>query len=113
MLAGAADKALLDANAARDLNPRWSKAYFRQGIALHAMALFPNAIAAFASGKTARRTRPSLSPLATEKDCVLRINCEGAANVNKAVYTAISVACGWVGAVMSASLKTAKDAIEN
>ena len=47
---GAFDKSLADANTARDLHPRWSKAYFRQGVALHAMALYPNAIAAFASG---------------------------------------------------------------
>ena len=47
---GAFDKALSDANSARDLNPRWAKAYYRQGVALHAMALYPNAIAAFASG---------------------------------------------------------------
>ena len=50
---GAYDKSLSDANAARDLNPQWARAYYRQGVALHAMALFPNAIAAFASGELA------------------------------------------------------------
>ena len=51
MRMGAFDKALADANTARDLNPRWAKAYFRQGVALHAKALYPNAIAAYASGE--------------------------------------------------------------
>ena len=51
MRMGAFDKALADANTARDLNPRWAKAYLRQGVALHAKALYPNAIAAYASGE--------------------------------------------------------------
>ncbi|KAH9419028.1 Tetratricopeptide repeat protein 28 [Dermatophagoides pteronyssinus] len=47
---GRYDKALHDANKARDLCPNWSKAYYRQGIALQFLQRYPDALAAFASG---------------------------------------------------------------
>nr|XP_057912618.1 tetratricopeptide repeat protein 28 [Doryrhamphus excisus] len=42
--------ALEDANTARDLNPKWTKAYFRQAVALQYLGRHGDALAAFASG---------------------------------------------------------------
>ncbi|XP_062941769.1 tetratricopeptide repeat protein 28 [Cynocephalus volans] len=44
------DKALDDAIKARLLNPKWPKAYFRQGVALQYLGRHADALAAFASG---------------------------------------------------------------
>ncbi|XP_072444141.1 tetratricopeptide repeat protein 28 isoform X3 [Chiloscyllium punctatum] len=44
------EKALDDAVKARLLNPKWSKAYFRQGVALQYLGRHADALAAFASG---------------------------------------------------------------
>ncbi|XP_060048527.1 tetratricopeptide repeat protein 28 isoform X2 [Erinaceus europaeus] len=44
------DKALDDAIRARLLNPKWPKAYFRQGVALQYLGRHADALAAFASG---------------------------------------------------------------
>ncbi|XP_039628260.1 tetratricopeptide repeat protein 28 isoform X2 [Polypterus senegalus] len=44
------DKALSDAVKARLLNPKWPKAYFRQGVALQYLGRHADALAAFASG---------------------------------------------------------------
>nr|XP_005990307.1 PREDICTED: tetratricopeptide repeat protein 28 [Latimeria chalumnae] len=44
------DKALDDAIKARILNPKWPKAYFRQGVALQYLGRHADALAAFASG---------------------------------------------------------------
>ncbi|XP_064461198.1 tetratricopeptide repeat protein 28-like [Ornithodoros turicata] len=42
--------ALQDAIKARELNPRWPKAYYRQGVALQCLGRHADALAAFASG---------------------------------------------------------------
>ncbi|XP_061624540.1 tetratricopeptide repeat protein 28-like isoform X3 [Phyllopteryx taeniolatus] len=42
--------ALDDAEQARELNPKWPKAYFRQGVALQYLGRHADALAAFASG---------------------------------------------------------------
>lgn len=42
--------ALQDAVKARELNPRWAKAYYRQGVALQCLGRHADALAAFASG---------------------------------------------------------------
>ncbi|KAI8507337.1 Tetratricopeptide repeat protein 28 [Branchiostoma belcheri] len=47
---GQFDLALQDAVKARDLNPKWAKAYFRQGVALQCKGQHAEALAAFASG---------------------------------------------------------------
>ncbi|KAH9507040.1 Tetratricopeptide repeat protein 28 [Dermatophagoides farinae] len=47
---GRYEKALNDAIKARELCPNWSKAYYRQGIALQFLRRYPDALAAFASG---------------------------------------------------------------
>ncbi|XP_069788975.1 tetratricopeptide repeat protein 28 [Narcine bancroftii] len=44
------EKALDDAVKAQQLNPKWSKAYFRQGVALQYLGRHADALAAFASG---------------------------------------------------------------
>ncbi|XP_055511853.1 tetratricopeptide repeat protein 28 isoform X3 [Leucoraja erinacea] len=44
------ERALDDAVKARLLNPKWSKAYFRQGVALQYLGRHADALAAFASG---------------------------------------------------------------
>ncbi|KAI1303152.1 Tetratricopeptide repeat protein 28 [Halotydeus destructor] len=44
------NRALQDAIRARELNPKWPKAYYRQGIALQALMRHADAMAAFASG---------------------------------------------------------------
>lgn len=43
-------RALQDAIKARELNPKWPKAYYRQGIALAGLSRHADALAAFASG---------------------------------------------------------------
>lgn len=43
-------RSLQDAIRARELNPRWSQSYYRQGIALQGLARHADALAAFASG---------------------------------------------------------------
>ncbi|TRY69941.1 hypothetical protein TCAL_01247 [Tigriopus californicus] len=43
-------KALQDAIRARDLNPEWPKAYYRQGVALQCLGKHSDALAAFANG---------------------------------------------------------------
>ncbi|KAH7959204.1 hypothetical protein HPB49_009173 [Dermacentor silvarum] len=43
-------QALQDAAKARELNPRWAKAYYRQGVALQCLGRHADALAAFASG---------------------------------------------------------------
>uniref|UniRef100_T1J2M9 Uncharacterized protein n=1 Tax=Strigamia maritima TaxID=126957 RepID=T1J2M9_STRMM len=43
-------QALQDAIKARELNPKWPKAYYRQGVALQCLGRYPDALAAFASG---------------------------------------------------------------
>ncbi|XP_057675661.1 tetratricopeptide repeat protein 28 isoform X1 [Corythoichthys intestinalis] len=43
-------RALRDANKARDLNPKWNQAYFRQAVALQHLGRHGEALAAFASG---------------------------------------------------------------
>ncbi|XP_054613623.1 tetratricopeptide repeat protein 28 isoform X2 [Dunckerocampus dactyliophorus] len=47
---GRYSSALEDANKARDLNPKWTKAYFRQAVALQYLGRHGDALAAFASG---------------------------------------------------------------
>ncbi|GAB6029967.1 Tetratricopeptide repeat protein 28 [Chamberlinius hualienensis] len=47
---GRYDRALQDAIKARELHPKWAKAYYRQGVALLCLERQPEAIAAFASG---------------------------------------------------------------
>lgn len=42
--------ALQDATKARELEPRWPKAYFRQGVALQCLGRYGDALAAFSSG---------------------------------------------------------------
>ncbi|XP_022086210.1 tetratricopeptide repeat protein 28-like isoform X4 [Acanthaster planci] len=44
------EKALHDAAKARELNPKWSKAYYRQGTALQCLGRHADALAAFSSG---------------------------------------------------------------
>ncbi|XP_071789683.1 tetratricopeptide repeat protein 28-like isoform X3 [Asterias amurensis] len=44
------EKALHDATKARELNDKWSKAYYRQGIALQCLGRHADALAAFSSG---------------------------------------------------------------
>lgn len=48
--AGQFQRALHDAIRARELNPCWAKAYYRQGIALQGIGRHADALAAFASG---------------------------------------------------------------
>lgn len=48
--AGLFQQALVDAIRARELNPCWAKAYYRQGMALQGIGHWPSALAAFASG---------------------------------------------------------------
>lgn len=43
-------RALQDAIKARELNPKWPKAYYRQGVALQCLGRHADALAAFASG---------------------------------------------------------------
>ncbi|XP_061656176.1 tetratricopeptide repeat protein 28 isoform X1 [Phyllopteryx taeniolatus] len=43
-------RALRDANKARDINPKWTQAYFRQAVALQHLGRHGDALAAFASG---------------------------------------------------------------
>nr|XP_018917333.1 PREDICTED: tetratricopeptide repeat protein 28 [Bemisia tabaci] len=43
-------QALQDATRARDLNPEWPKAYYRQGVALQCLGRHGDALAAFSSG---------------------------------------------------------------
>ncbi|XP_051906466.1 tetratricopeptide repeat protein 28 [Hippocampus zosterae] len=43
-------QALHDANKARDINPKWTQAYFRQAVALQHLGRHEDALAAFASG---------------------------------------------------------------
>ncbi|CAL8082559.1 unnamed protein product [Orchesella dallaii] len=43
-------RALQDALKARDLNPKWSKAYYRQGVALQCLGKHADALAAFSAG---------------------------------------------------------------
>ncbi|XP_077353544.1 tetratricopeptide repeat protein 28 isoform X2 [Festucalex cinctus] len=43
-------RALRDADAARDINPKWTQAYFRQAVALQHLGRHGDALAAFASG---------------------------------------------------------------
>ncbi|CAN7987066.1 unnamed protein product, partial [Ixodes hexagonus] len=47
---GKYSQALQDAAKARELNPRWAKAYYRQGVALQCLGRHADALAAFASG---------------------------------------------------------------
>jgi tetratricopeptide (TPR) repeat protein len=47
---GKFSQSLQDAIRARELNPRWSQSYFRQGIALQGLGRHADALAAFASG---------------------------------------------------------------
>lgn len=47
---GKHSRALQDAIRARELNPRWSKAFYRQGIALQGLGRHADSLAAFASG---------------------------------------------------------------
>ncbi|XP_071501098.1 tetratricopeptide repeat protein 28-like [Diadema antillarum] len=44
------ERALTDAIKARELNPKWAKAYYRQGVALQCLGRHADALAAFASG---------------------------------------------------------------
>eukprot|EP00057_Strongylocentrotus_purpuratus_P011509 XP_011665983.1 PREDICTED: tetratricopeptide repeat protein 28 [Strongylocentrotus purpuratus] len=44
------ERALTDAIKARELNPKWPKAYYRQGVALQCLGRHADALAAFSSG---------------------------------------------------------------
>ena len=57
---GQFSKALKDAVKAKDLNPDWPKAYYRQGVALQCLARHAEALGAFANGLAQDPKSPQL-----------------------------------------------------
>lgn len=53
-------RALKDAIKAREVNPKWSKSYYRQGVALQYLNQHADALAAFASGLAQDNKSPQL-----------------------------------------------------